>query len=550
MDTTQYTTLFLQEMRENCAALNLVLVKLEKDPANDKLLAEAMRAFHSCKGAASTMGFEQTAEFCHALESVLDSARKGTLPLTATAIDDCLFAVDTIESCLKSIEKEGKELQQYPVLTFDGAVGNRATVTNRSENTVIEESSEELPHIRVESRKLDTLLELTGELSTLRLQFLALRQKGASLDALPALIERLSGISSELAYRVSDSRLIPLEQVFQRFPRLVRDLAKSQSKQVEFIMSGTGIELDKTLVDRLLTPLIHLLKNAVDHGIETPDVRRKNGKAEQGTVTLNVQRDQGYVIISVEDDGQVINIEDLKKTAATRGFSKAEVDAITMDNVLDLLSSSRFSSTTTATMVSGRGVGLSAVRAIMKSIGGDFRLEQKDGHKVFTLLMPLQLSVMRTILVRAGGNTYAFPFIHIDRIVTVTQDDLHTSLQQRTMIIDGESAVIVDLDRMLRGASDSHSWPLDAMQSSMRVLIAKHGNQPVGIRVDEVLQSEEIMVKPVPDAMHELEHFSGYSILGDGRIALIIDIANLLSSTTHPQETSDSSLPIPKKSSS
>lgn len=587
MNNATYLSLFLQEMRDNCASLGQLLVSLEKNPTDGALLGEIMRLSHSCKGASATMGFEKTAELCHAMEDVFDAARNGSLRITSSSIDVCLLALDALEDALKCVEKEQKEPEGFEVLgrvkemiverkngeDSEDSEDSEEQKEKSSESSVSSESSKSsskngqptlsrpndelreidrdsvLPQIRVESKKLDALLDLAGELSILRLQFAAQCNDPALKALFSPLLARFSRLADELTYHVTQSRLIPLDQVFVRFPRLVRDLARTQKKSIAFTMEGTGIELDKTLVDHITTPLIHLLRNAVDHGIESPDERRKNGKPEEGAMSIRVRREQGFAIVTVEDDGAPIRIEDVKRIAKERGFADAEVAAIQSDNLLDFLCNARFSSSKKVSMVSGRGVGLSAVRQIVKELGGRLHLEQRDGRKRFVMSLPLQLSVIRAIMVTVQGSTFGLPFVHISRLLHVTSADIRSSLGQEAVIVDGQdvpllrlshvfnarSAGVADVAERTEGTGEKNTSVTSATsvasvpsETSLQLLLTDGVFGRIALCVDDVLGNEEITVKPVSEAVKNVQYFSGYTVLGDGGVALIVDVPTLI----------------------
>jgi len=533
MNNSPYLSLFLQEMRDNCAGMNQKLVALEKKPTDAGLIAEIMRLSHSCKGAAATMGFEKTAEFCHAMEDVFDAVRKGGLVVTPAVIDVCLQGIDTVDACLTQIEKDGKELTEFAALSpLQVILRANANASPSPATPVAAEVTDQLqdidrmsqvPHIRVESKKLDTLLELAGELSVLRLQFSSAAKDSSQNAVFLPLLDRFARLADDLTYQVTQSRLIPLDQVFARFPRLVRDLSRSQGKQIEFVMEGTGIDLDKTLVDHLTTPLIHLLRNAVDHGIESPEIRKKKGKSAQATIAVRVRREQGYAVITVEDDGQQIELSEIKRIAAERGFTAEEIAEIRQETLLDFLCNARFSSTKNISMVSGRGVGLSAVRDTVKELGGHLRLEQDAAGKRFILLLPLQLSVIRAIMVNVQGSTYGLPFVHIRRLLQVTPADIRTSLEQEVTVIDGEDVPVLRLGRVFAPKAKPA-----AAEELLHLLLTDTGEGTVALCVDAVIGNEEVMVKPVSETLHTGHYFSGHTVLADGKVALIVDIPALV----------------------
>lgn len=519
MDTAQYTSLYLQEMRDNLATLGQILIELEKQPGNRAFLAEVMRLWHSCKGMSSTMGFEKTAAFCHSLEDLFDSAQKGESALDPAVIDRALRALDEIGRSLRRVEREGKEADVFAVI---GAAPSGDDGDRREQDPV---DQGRLPHIRVDSRKLDQLMDLAGELRTLKMQFAALALDEKTALAAQPLLDRFGRLTDELQFSVSESRLVPLDQLFARFPRLVRDLAKEQGKNVRFEMIGTAIELDKSLVDQLMAPLIHLLRNAVDHGIELPEVRKTAGKNEEGSVTLQVERDRGYAVLRVSDDGEVITIRSLQAAAKARGLPARDIDAIGGDAILDTITRPGFSTKTAVSMISGRGVGLSAVKSAVKAMGGTLQFTQEDGRKCFMLSLPLQLSVIRALLADIGGRLYAIPFVHTERILTIDRSAIRTTLGQESMVVDDEDVPLLRLAEIFdRSGEKDEKDSKDAGE----IILVRSGSGMVGCIVDRVVQNLEVMVKPAADVVKHAKFFSGSTILADGRVALVVDVPGLL----------------------
>lgn len=526
MDTSPYMSLYLQESRENSAKIIQNLLLVEKN-ATPEILTELMRLSHSCKGAAATMGYEKTAELCHNLESIFDAVRLSKFTLTPGAIDLCLRTMDIFEKALEHIEKMMKEPESY---TITNALKELATGVMPHSTTEPPIASEELttiqtfPHVRVASSKLDTLLELSGELVVLQQQMTGVPLDPLSTLVMRPLVDRFEKIAEEMRYHVMQSRLIPVEQVFVKFPRLVREIAKDQKKSINFSMKGTDIELDKTLIDHLTTPLIHMLRNAVDHGIESPEERRKLGKPEEGTITLSVERNGAFIAVSVEDDGVQLRADELKIRARTIGMSESEIAAITDETILDLLVSGRFSMSENVSMISGRGVGLSSVYQTMRHLGGTLKLEQGAGTKKFILTFPLQLSVVQMILVRVNNQIFGLPFIHIHQILTVQSEMIHSSLHEPCITLGGQQIPLVYLHKTYS------KTPSDTLENKneCHVLIADDGKQKVGLCVDTILHNEEVMVSAIPSALRDVQWLSGCALLGDGSIALIVDIPRLL----------------------
>ncbi len=511
MDTSSYLSLFLQECRDNCAGAVQILLRIEQTAATEKDLQELMRLCHSCKGAAATMEFTKMADLFHRMEDLFAAALKDHTALTAEKIDELLQQIDAVEAALRIVESTGKEPDTFSAQTNDGTVESLETSFNT-----------DLPHVRVESRKLDALLDLSSELSLLKQQFRTMAESSADKEQLIPLVDSLEKNVKELFFHVNQSRLIRLDQAFIRFPRLIRDLAKSIGKEVHFEMEGVDIELDKSVIDHLTTPLIHLLRNAVDHGIETPDEREKAGKPREGRVTIRIRREAGYIVVSVEDDGKQITVEAIRETAAKRGFSAQEVQNITDSTIIDVLCSANFSETEKVTMVSGRGVGLSAVKSTADALGGKLSLIREKDSKRFELVLPLNLSVIQVIFVRVGGHVYGVPLMHVERLLDITDKEVIASLGGEAIDFEEHPLPLIALSQAL-------GLQIQSEQQAIRpVLVIKDPSGLAGITVDEILQNEEVMIKPVSSTIGQSKFYSGCSLLGDGTVALILDIPSIL----------------------
>jgi len=530
MDLKKYITLFLQEMRDNLAQLNRHLVTLEKDPNNIPLLQEIMRLAHSSKGSSNAMGFKSTAELFHALEDVFDAARKATLTVQKAHITLCLQAFDQIQSSFTAIEKTQQELDCSALAASVRAILSSSTSTLPSNLTLSPNPSPSpspstdafegttIDFIRVDTKKIDALTNLAGEFALLKQ-----RVKALSSPQIEPIAEQLKKLTDDLTFYAMDMRLIPLEQAFVRFPRLIRDLAAAQNKNVRFEMVGTDITLDKTLVDHLVSPLVHLLRNAVDHGIESPEERTKAGKNAEALIRLIVERDQGFVRVSVEDDGAPIVLAALKEIAKKKGFAEEQITPVGEQNILDLITLPGFSSSATVTDVSGRGVGLSAARQTAKMLGGQLTLERTESKKRFTLSLPLQLSIIQALLIESNQQTYALPLVHVRRLLALPVTELKWELGEPAAIVDGNDVPLLILKNILSAAAPTVSSDNGLLQ--LVLVEGEHGL--TGLVVDRIEGNADIMVKPVSHLFSDRTSFVGSTILGSGRVAMILDIPNL-----------------------
>ena len=378
-------------------------------------------------------------------------------------------------------------------------------------------------NIRVDLRRLDSLMNQIGELVIIRdrLQRLAAGREAPELEEAVDQAARLIG---ELQGEIMQARMVPVGQVFDRFPRLVRDAARSLGKRVEFLIRGTEIEFDRSMLDEIGDPIVHLLRNSLDHGIEAPDERLAAGKPETGTLLLLAARERSQVVIRVEDDGRGIQREKVIAKAVAQGLVTAEAAAgLPDEEVYRFLTRPGFSTADTITDVSGRGVGLDVVANRVHALGGTLEIDSRPGEgTTFTLRLPMTLAIVRGLLVRVSGETYALPLTHVSETVQLPSTEIH-SVKGRTVItLRDEVVPLLRLRSLLRQGNDAPSG------NGCTAVILERGEHLVGVEVDALVGQQEIVVKQFDATVGTLRLFSGATILSDGRPALILDVGSLL----------------------
>jgi len=375
--------------------------------------------------------------------------------------------------------------------------------------------------VRIDLRRLDNLMNLIGELVITRGR---LMQLTSPIDdpALAETVAQTSRLVADLQDEIMTSRMVPVWQVFDRFPRLVRDAARSVGKPVEFTIEGKEVELDRSMLDEVGDPIVHLLRNAIDHGIEAPDVRRAQGKPESGRLTLSAVRDRSAVAIRVTDDGRGIDREKVLARAREHGLVEGSKAELSDEELFRIISQAGFSTADQVTDLSGRGVGIDAVHNRVRALGGsvDMRTSPGQGTTV-TLRLPLTLAIVRSLLARLGDETYAIPMTHVSETVELHPDILHTLKGREVLMIREEVLPLVRMRDLL-------GYEGEATRGLEQVVVVEMAERRAALVVDALIGQQEIVVKQFDGVQNGLALFGGATILGDGAPALIIDVSSLL----------------------
>lgn len=377
--------------------------------------------------------------------------------------------------------------------------------------------------IRVNIERLDRLMNLFEEfvIDKGRLQRIS---RETNHKELTETVERMSRISGDMQEMILTLRMVPIEQVFGRFPKMVRDLARDLNKNVQLRMSGTETELDRTVVDEIGDPLVHLLRNSLDHGIESPELRESSGKPREGTVDLKAYYSGNHVLIEIQDDGAGINREGvLKKALENRVVTEAEAERLSDREVYELLFSSGFSTAETISDISGRGVGLDVVKNKIESLGGRVEVDSEPGKgTTFMIQLPLTLSIIAAMLIEAGSETYAIPLSSIVEIAVIPKEDVQTAHNQKMIDFRGKMVPLLSLRDVFEVSGG------DSESRFCSVVIIRKGDKLAGLVVDAFIGHQEIVLKPLGNYFNEIFGVSGATILGDGKVALVIDCNTLI----------------------
>ncbi|MDB4881665.1 MAG: hypothetical protein JWL95_431 [Gemmatimonadetes bacterium] len=375
--------------------------------------------------------------------------------------------------------------------------------------------------VRIDLRRLDNLMNLIGELVITRGRLVQLTG-GIDDAALAETVAQTSRLVADLQDEIMTSRMVPVWQVFDRFPRLVRDAARSVGKPVDFTIEGKEVELDRSMLDEVGDPIVHLLRNAVDHGIESPEVRRAQGKPEAGRLTLSALRDRSAVAIRVTDDGRGVDREKVLSRARDAGLVDASKTELSDEELFRIISQAGFSTADKVTDLSGRGVGIDAVYNRVRSLGGSVDLRSVPGKgTTVTLRLPLTLAIVRSLLAMIGDETYAIPMTHVSETVELHPDILHTVKGREVLMMRDEVLPLLRL-RGLMGYDGAAKRGLE------QVVVVEMAERRAALVVDALIGQQEIVVKQFDGVQEGLALFGGATILGDGAPALIIDVSSLL----------------------
>ncbi len=375
--------------------------------------------------------------------------------------------------------------------------------------------------VRVDIDRLDNLMNLVSELIIIKTRMEGIGET-SNKEGMNEAIEYLERITTSLHDAVMKVRMVPIERVFNRFPRMVRDLSKELKKNVSLQMSGDETEVDRTVIDEIGDPLIHLIRNSIDHGIEHPEERKKLGKDETGTVILKAYPDGNNVVVEVEDDGSGINFEKIKKKAVEKDLINGKnADTMSKEEAIELLFKPGFSTSDVISDVSGRGVGLDVVKSKIESIGGSIEVETKEGKGTkFIIRIPLTLAIIQALLVKVKEEMFAIPLSSISEIININKEQIRNIQGQEIILYRGRTIPVIRLNKIIH-------TEIDEERNEFVSIIVKKGDKQAGLVVDSLLGQQEIVIKPLGKYLSNVKYLAGATILGNGKISLILDVNSL-----------------------
>jgi two-component system chemotaxis sensor kinase CheA len=530
--------LFVEESLEGLQRVERMLLDAERgEPAAD-LVPTIFREIHTIKGTSGFLDLARIQALSHATEDLLAGLRDGTITARAWHYGCLMEAGDRLRRLVEDVRRDGAEGEDdvAPLIARlsargDGAPAHAADAIAEANDaappaagTNVDESGAADGSVRVAVGVLDDLMDLIGELVLARNQVLQLVDVGADGALGQAACHRLSAVTSELQAQVMKTRMQPVARVFDKVPRLVRDLMKMTGKQVTTQVTGTGTEIDRALVEMLRDPIMHIVRNAVDHGIEAPAERAASGKAPTGRISVRAWHDSGVVTLEIEDDGRGMDPTLLRRHAVTREvLSAREAEALTDREALELVFRPGFSTASSVSAISGRGVGMDVVRTHVERAGGRVEIDSTPGVGTsIRLKVPLTLAIIPALLVSAGGQRFAIP--HASLLELLYLDDRRTLEDVRGVPVHRLRGDLLPLVRL----GDILKLPaVDVVGAGTNVVVVAAGDQRYGLVVDEIHDTEEIVVKSIAGSLKRLLCYAGAAVLGDGGLALIVDVSGI-----------------------
>lgn len=381
---------------------------------------------------------------------------------------------------------------------------------------------ESVQSVRVSMDRLDKLMNLVGELLISKMQLEDIKKRHG-LSELDDIVQTIDHLSFDIQNEVMEVRMVPVDHIFARFPRLVRDLAHEQNKKIELMIEGKEIELDRTVLDRMGDPLVHLLRNSIDHGIETPEERKQKGKPDTGAIKLHAKREKNTVSIQVIDDGKGLDPAELKQSALKKGLiTQKQADSMNDTEACNLIFLPGFSTNKVITEISGRGVGMDVVKSVLDSLGGQLKMESVLGKgTTLTMSLPLTLAIQQVLLINISGETYAIPVNIISKTIKIKSKDIKKIKDREVIIYRSHELPLIRINRV---------FSLDAgtEKENLLVMVVEKDEELVGFIIDDIIGEQQIVIKTLGNILKNVKGFAGGTTLGNGKVALILDINTLV----------------------
>jgi two-component system chemotaxis sensor kinase CheA len=537
LDRTELLQIFSAESEENLREMEVAFVQLESSPQDEETLQAIFRAAHTIKGNAAGLGFPALAKFAHGVEDVLDGLRTGAMVLTTPLATILLQTVDALRHLVTSAVKGTDELLPEHVelledLMVEAGGGQSSGVehqTKKERRTGAGRRRSDSPTgtraqtLRVEIEKLDRMLNLTGEIAVARERLSGLLDESDRAKQIEEILEAhraADRLFMDLQEEVMKIRMVPLGPTFRQFVRTVRDIATAQGKLAYVELSGEDVDVDMNVIEHLRDPLTHIVRNAVDHGIEEPEVRRALGKDPRGRLSLQAWHEGGSIVIKVQDDGAGLERSKVVERARAMGYT-ADFDKLGDNELFRLILEPGFSTASQITEFSGRGVGMDVVRRNVEALRGVISIESRAGiGTTITIRLPLTLAIIRGFAVGVDEETYIMPLDAVIECIELPRDGSEDFASRGVINLRGQALPYVRLRDCFRLGGQP--------TERENVLVLRYHDQRIGLVVDRLFGENQTVIKPLSRTLGDLPGVSGSAILGNGRVALILEVEGLL----------------------
>ena len=563
---------FNQNSEEIMDVLDEQLLNLEQDPNNKEIIEEIFRAAHTLKGAAGMFGFTGLERVMHRMENLFDLIRKGKLSPNSDTMDVMFEGLDIVKELLSATKKgapcgiktapiviklslvaEGKAIEssagasQTETAAPADAGGGDAGGGDAKQGATSKEKKKESSTIRVDLNRLDALVNLVGELVIDRTRFVTIEEElrtnhpNVKLSGnISETVQLFGRHMNEIQDIIMKVRMVPIGNAFNKYPRIVRDLAKSLGKKIDLQISGETAEMDKTLVEQIGDPLIHLIRNSCDHGVELPEDRKKAGKNPTGNIWLSAHQEGNHIVIVIEDDGKGIPADIIRKKGIEKGLI-SEDDKLTNREIFNLIFEPGFSTAEKVTNVSGRGVGMDVVKKQIMKLKGMLEVDSEQGKgSTITIRLPLTLAIVQSLLVRVKSEIFAIPLGSVIESIRIAPDEIQKVGDSEVIKLRNKVLPLMHLGDELKLANkkdtmadyihqlkSQDSSDRKRKQEKMFVVVVGQPDRPFGILVDQLLNQQEMVIKSMGRLMSDIPCVAGGAVLGNGEVVLVLDIPEL-----------------------
>ncbi len=565
---------FITEAEESLDRIEPLFVELEQKGEDTELLNDIFRSMHTIKGAAGFLGLQSIVDVAHSSENIMKKIRDGEIPLSRELMNVILKAIDTLRTLLmhlkdrdgveedvsllvgelgsalsnamsedKGIDTPPHDTGKQPVPANDAKRGDEKILAPPEEQTSKESvqpssSSPQKPReksqtLRVDVKRIDKVMDLAGEVVLVRNRLMNISnwfdQRYAhdfQTETLMEAVSFLDRVTSEMQRAVMKIRMQPIKKVLSKFPRLVRDVSSSVNKDVELIIYGEGTEVDKSVIEHIGDPLTHILRNSIDHGLESTEERIAKGKPPKGRVVINIFQKGNQIVIEISDDGKGMDVERLKKKAVEKGLlTEEEAGKMSDDAATEIIFLPGFSTKSVATELSGRGVGMDVVQTNISLLNGFVEIStEKDAGTTFRICIPLTLAIIQALMVEVSGAKYAIPLSPIEETLKVSKQDIDNITGQDVIVIRDRVCPLFELNSLLGNGSNGN----DKNDTDHKYLVViALGDKRFCIAVDRLIGQEEVVIKTLDGIDATASNVLGATITGDGKVVFILDVTGI-----------------------